>query len=43
MVAFVIAVSFLSLGFAVFLARWVLARETGKTGRSYPCPLFWQP
>ena len=29
MVAFVIAVSFLSLGFAVFLARWVLARETG--------------
>jgi K(+)-stimulated pyrophosphate-energized sodium pump len=29
MVAFVIAVSFLSLGFAVFLARWVLARDTG--------------
>src|ERR687898_332608 len=29
MVAFVIAVSFLSLVFAVYLARWVLARDTG--------------
>src|SRR5918993_2929582 len=29
MVAFVIAVSFLSLAFAVYLARWVLARDTG--------------
>jgi K(+)-stimulated pyrophosphate-energized sodium pump len=29
MVAFVIAVSFLSLLFAVYLARWVLARDTG--------------
>jgi K(+)-stimulated pyrophosphate-energized sodium pump len=29
MVLFVIAVSFLSLGFAVYLARWVLACDTG--------------
>jgi K(+)-stimulated pyrophosphate-energized sodium pump len=29
MVAFVIAVSFLSLVFAIYLARWVLARDTG--------------
>jgi K(+)-stimulated pyrophosphate-energized sodium pump len=29
MVSFVIVVSFLSLAFAVYLARWVLARDTG--------------